>query len=445
MSWGLLYSIDLLAIMLFAASYYRRCLRKGYRGDIWHAQLFLYYIFPYLVMLFFARNELNAVIVGRDFGGIVAATPTVFLLVILGYISLLVGGGLWNIHLGLGIRKAAARVLAIGPRCSIMLLSSPDLLVFLSMLCLSAQSLILAAYFLHDGFGFNLRAYTFTNPGIRPFAQISSLSSIVIASHCLARYIERKEHALLVCHLLLTLGLLFFGQRGDLILVYLNVVLCYVVSLRRRISLWRIGGLMIAALVIILYLGNAREGVYSVGEFLSSVVFLFLYGNNFTDLRDFSWMYTNWNHELWLGKTYLAGFGTFLPRFASDFRATWSFGVATGWTVGLDTDLHPGLKPGQYGESFFNFGWPGVIAVGLIYGIILRRVDTDVKLALEPPQPSIMKAFSSTMLLSVAGCFNCSLNVPFFYALCGMYCLAWVYLKMRSLFFPRLTAQAEVA
>ena len=441
MSWNLLYTIDFLAFLLFAVSYYRHCYRRGYRIDFWHSQLFLFFVFPNMVMLPFARNELNALIVGRDLGGIVDVTPTVFAIDMTGFLALYVGGFLWRLRLGAGIRKAAGDLLQLGPRCSMMLMSSRDVLISLSLLCFCLQGLMLALYFSHEGFGFNLRAYTFANPGVRPLSQITALTTVVIASHCLARYFDTKEKSLLACTILLSLGLTFFGQRTTIALIFINVVLCYMVKLRDKISLLKILTTFSGLVALGLYLGNVREGEYSIAEFLASLAFLALYGNTFCDLRDFAWIYAHWDHQLWLGKTYLAGLATFVPRGLSDFRATWSFGIATDWTVGLDVELHPGLKPGLFGESFFNFGWLGAIVTGLIFGLLLRRVDIDVRAAVSGSRPSIMRAFSSTMLLAVANVFNTSLELPAIYALCGTYMLAWLLLQVRALFFGRSTGR----
>jgi oligosaccharide repeat unit polymerase len=433
MSWPQLYDVDAVMLSLFAFSYYRNCYRKGYRIDVWHAQLLFFCVFPYLVMLYFARSPLNAVIVGEDFNRIVAAVPHVFMIVLAGYLSVLVGGELWGIRLGAGIRKTAAEVLEIIPRNSAMLMSSQDLLVVLSLGCALLQSILLALYFSHNGFGFDLRAYTFANPGIRPFAQVTALSSVIVASHCFARYVDTRELSLLACALVLSFGLVFFGQRGNIFAIYMYAGLCYFVRLRTRVSLLKICIFVGVLLALVLYLGNAREGKYSISAFFESAGFLMLYGNNFTDLRDFAWVYSAWNHSLWLGKTYLAGLATFLPRAASDFRATWSFGIATGWTVGLDTETHPGLKPGMFGEAFFNFGWLGSIVAGLLYGIILRRVDIDVKAAMRAARPSMIKGYASTATLILAACESDSLNLPFFYALIGIYLFSWVYLRAKVL------------
>ena len=42
--------------------------------------------------------------------------------------------------------------------------------------------------------------------------------------------------------------------------------------------------------------------------------------------------------------------------------------------VGQDPLINPGLRLGLFGETFFNFGIPGVIVAGFLYGYFIRRV-----------------------------------------------------------------------
>jgi oligosaccharide repeat unit polymerase len=437
LSWSLLYAVDCFCIILFALSYYFKCYRKGYRIDFWYAQLFLLCVFPNMIMLPFARSELNEIVLGKDLDAVVAVVPIVFLLTLVGYLAVLTGGGLWRLKVGVGARNVATKVLDIVPRCSMMLMSSRGVLVFQSALCLLLQFLILAFYFSQSGFAFNLRSYTFENPALRPVALVISNYSVIVASHCLARYIDKKERILLGCTLLLTFGLVFFGARGNLLSIYLTVLLCYVVKLRRRISLFRIivvGALMLGAAF---YLGNVRSGEYSLSGLFGSLIFLVFYGNTFSDLRDFAWVYSAWNHVFWAGKTYLAAILAFVPRFASQFRDTWGLGVATASTVGFNPEVHPGLRPGAFGEGFFNFGLFGVIAVGLMLGIISRRVDTDVKRAFLSSSPSMMRAFASTMLLGIAGTIAVSAGFSGVYVLAGVYLFSWLCISVQRMFEPR--------
>jgi oligosaccharide repeat unit polymerase len=311
------------------------------------------------------------------------------------------------------------------------------------LLCLSLQLLVLAAYFTHSGFGFDLRAYTMANPALRPIALVVSTYSLVIASHCLARYVDQKEKTLLACTVLLTVGMIFFGSRGNILAIYINVLLCYLVKLRAKISLFRLTSMISVIIVVGLYLGNVRAGRYSLGAFFSVLASLLLYGDTFSDLRDFAWVYAKWDHVFWAGRTYLAALMAFVPRVASQFRDSWGMGVATATTVGFDPQVHPGLRPGAFGEAFFNFGWLGVILVGLMLGIIFRRVDIDVKRAISPPRPSMMKAFSSTMLLSVAGSLAITAGFSGLYILGGIYLFSWLCLRVLDMVQPRQTSLAE--
>jgi oligosaccharide repeat unit polymerase len=444
MSSNLLYGLDVAAIGLFAISYYRNCYRRGYRIDFWHAELFLLCIFPNMIMLPFAMSELNIIVLGRDLDAVIAAVPTVFLIALLGYFAVLLGGALWQIKAGLGLRKSAMRILDSVPRCSMMLMSSRSVLIFQAMLCLALQFLILALYFSASGFAFDLRTYTFENPTLRPVALIISNYSIVIASHCLARYVETKEKILLLCTLALTVGLVFFGARGNLVAIFVSVLLCYFVWMRNKISVLRITAIVGVITVLGFYLGSLRAGSYSIGGFFGTFVDAVFYGNTFSDLRDFAWVYSAWDHVPWAGKTYLAALLSFVPRFASHFRDTWSLGAMTAATAGFDPEVHPGLRPGIFGEGFFNFGLPGVMAVGLMLGIIFRRVDLDVKRALSAPQPSMMRAFSSTMLLGVATTLAVSAGFSALYILAGIYLFSWLCVSVERFFRPRKILDAFI-
>lgn len=434
MSWTFIYIIDALAILSFVLSYYFTCYRQGYRFDIWHSQLFLICVMPNMLMLPFSKSELNYPILGKDFYAVVEVLPVVFLINMLGYIAVLIGGFVWRIRVGLGLRNLMVNFLDVIPRCSLMMMSSRSVLLFQGILCCLLQVGILTLYFLHNGFGFDLREYTFANPALRPVALFISGYSIMIGSHCLARYVDKKEKVLLGCTLFLTFGLVFFGARGNILGIYISVLFCYLVKLKSKVSLLRIFIAVSFIIVIGLYLGNVRAGDYSISNFFSALAIILLYGNTFSDLRDFSWVYALWDHKLWLGKTYLAALMAFVPRFASEFRDTWGLGVATATTLGLDPHVHPGVRPGFFGEGFFNFNLVGVTVIGLILGLMLRYTDMGVKQSFASHNPSMMKAFSFTTLLGVMTAIALSAGFSGLYVVAGLYFFSWLLLQAQKYF-----------
>jgi len=421
----MLYALDILGLGYFACSYYFMCFRRGYRIDFWHFQLFMLCVLPNLIMLPFAGSDLNLIVLGSDLRGVQAVLPKFFLITFAGYVSMIAGGALWSLHIGLGVRKQAARIINVIPGFSLMMLSSRGLLIFHTSICLFFQAAMLGIYYSQGGFGFDLRSFTFQNPALRPVALVISNYSIITGSHCLARYVDTKEKILLWCTILLSIGLLFFGSRGNLVAIYLSILICYFIKQRRKVGLVRIGSLAIIIIAVAFYLGSVRAGSFSLGAFFASVMFMLLYGNNFSDLRDFAWVYQAWNHVFWNGKTYLAAMLAFMPRVVSEFRDTWGAGVAMDNTVGLDPTVHPGLRPGEFGEPYFNFGMLGVVAAGLILGVIARRVDIDTKDALARREPCMRRAFASTILLGVANFVAISVSSSGILVLMGIYLFSW--------------------
>ena len=153
-------------------------------------------------------------------------------------------------------------------------------------------------------------------------------------------------------------------------------------------------------------------------------------------------MYAAWDHTLWLGKTYLAALTAFVPRFVSSFRDTWGTGAATATTVGFDPAVHPGLRPGAFGEGYFNFGLAGVLIVGLTMGVIIRRVDLDVKRVFNSENPSMMHAYAYTMVLNLAMTAAISANSSTLYVMAGVYLISWFCLKGAALL--RSSAPSQV-
>lgn len=113
--------------------------------------------------------------------------------------------------------------------------------------------------------------------------------------------------------------------------------------------------------------------------------------------------------------------------------------------MGFDPHVHPGLRPGVFGEGYFNFSWIGVTVIGLMLGVIYKRVDLDVKKALISPHPSMMRAFASTMLLGVAGALAITAGFSGLYILTLIYVFSWVFLQVLHLVAPRQFASTQAS
>jgi hypothetical protein len=156
----------------------------------------------------------------------------------------------------------------------------------------------------------------------------------------------------------------------------------------------RAGALVPAALVLLLlvfYLGDVRDGQYNLLVTAANFGAQFVYGNNFSDLRDFSWLLAFWDGDWFGGRTQLAGILGFVPAVLSPFRTDWGWGRVSVELVGIgfrDTPgVHPGLRPGAFGEPYMNFGLPGVIVGGLALGYAVARLHAATRHAMEAYPP----------------------------------------------------------
>lgn len=424
--WPLLYLLDTVSIAVFLGSYYFACYRRGFRIDIWHTNLFLFCVLPNMIIFPATTNILNVIILRGDYGRVVEAIPKVFLITQLGFYSMLLGGFLWNLSLGMGARDLLRRCMSPIPSCSLRLMNAGNILLIYAAIFFLSQVAILSYYFSVSGFGFDLRKFSFDYPSVRPIIQIILNGSVFIGGHCLARYVERRERIYLFCTLALSTGLLFFGIRSNIIAIYLNIFLCYVIGRRERIGLSKVFFAVTPIILLGLYLGNLRGGSYDLLSFFESLAFLILFGNNFSDLRDFAWVYSHWNGIFWYGKTYLASLIVFLPRFISPFRDTWSFGAMTANVAGLDPLVHPGLRPSASGEVYFNFGVIGVVLFGLLWGVLIRGVDLGVKRSLAEHPGIMTRAYALTAVLYFTNFLSNSLATASLLVIVAIYTSSWV-------------------
>ncbi|MBM7657793.1 O-antigen polymerase [Sporolactobacillus spathodeae] len=229
---------------------------------------------------------------------------------------------------------------------------------------------------------FNVRTFSMSQTGYRPLSNFFySICSVMITLLLVSLYIKKSK----LLFLYLVICLLFSltsGTRGAVLHSLLIIIFVYFTVNQRKINknkLIQFGTLGIILLLMAVYLGNLRNKQYNPVFVLNNLSESLFYGNNFSDLRDFSWVMAYWNGSLLYGKTMLAGMLSFIPSAISDFRSHWNIGVFTATTVGFDPRVHPGLRTGIFGESYFNFGILGVSIFGFIYGYIITYIDTFVQ------------------------------------------------------------------
>ena len=383
--------------------------------DLWHFSL-AFYVFSIHVMLPFSRVGLNALVIGPALWHRTAPfIDEAYLISALGYAGMLAGGSLWRLRLGLGLRRGFDRAIEWPLQAALNVMRAPRLLMVHCVISLTLLGTTLAIYFAHSGFGFNLRGLLLVMPALRPLAQFSAFYATISGSYAFARYAIYRERSMLLVSLAIVVAFCFYGERSNIAGLFVLTLTVTMVRMRRRLRLVYLAAGVVGILFVVMLLAALRRPNFSFLGVVQSFGFSVFFGNSFSDTRDFATILSFWNGELLLGKTYLAGLISFIPRVLSPFRDKWALGVVTATMVGFLPTQHPGLRIGAFGEAFLNFGPPGVLALSLFLGSVLKLVDLRVKQSLAELPRSGMRVFAYFILGYITAAAQNSTSAAAFY------------------------------
>lgn len=221
------------------------------------------------------------------------------------------------------------------------------------------------------------------------------------------------------------------GNRTVAILTLMQVAVMISMPRRfRNLPLMILGavGLASAALSISSLRGDAMTTREQIDMFQK-----LLYGNDLSDLRDFAWILTGLDDAgFYWGKTYIAGYLSFIPSFIFPFREEYGFGRVTPMLAGLDPMFHSGLRPPIFGEMYVNFGLPGLCLGGFLYGVMVGRImhwitrTLDLPDGPDKPTPQLV-VWTGFLVLQIV---DCLVFTPSFF---GVYVLLGLLLLGRML------------
>lgn len=366
--------VDIVAVILFLYLYYKKCYKNNIVIDFWHWILFIPYFITVLLMYPFAASPNNAISLGNDLLGAANFTDQAFLIHLLGFFSFYIGATLYKKnYIFDNIRQKIINInIAVFSKisCNEQLVIKIIILLYL----------ILITIFYIYGFTFFLRDIAMLDGQFRPIYNLlfSVIFPFVFQYMLLNFIINKNKYSLIFC-LAFFILLSFANSRTSLLLPIINIVVIYFIVNKTnkiyKIFLWGL-----AFVITFLLIDKIRINIFLSTTDLNSASFVFrlLYGNNFADLRDFSAVLAHWNGEFISGKSYIAAFMSFIPREFSEFRTEWGISRYTTQTLLNFADLHPGMRCGWFGEAFFNFGYLGVILVGVIGGYLAKYINDSI-------------------------------------------------------------------
>ncbi|WCT14917.1 hypothetical protein [Mucilaginibacter jinjuensis] len=380
-------TIDVLLIIQFFVSWYISYKKTGWAIDVWNLTLLMTYFFPFLVLYPFASSIFNVISVGTHVKAIRGSINQAYFISLVGYMSYFLGSRIfklfkfktpiyWGLILPLKntVGKAYQRVLL-----------NKDITKIIFLIYCAALAMMLAAAYKAGSFN-NPRAFFYKDDSIRAYYNLTVSLSGIVSGIIIARIFQFNLLSDKVYLGLFMFVNLFIGSRSfalSPLASMFTLAIFLVWKGRIKIKQMAIYGGVILALVVVL--SNFRAGSTPVKshakELKGGPLTEILYGNTFSDLRDFAWCLSAWNGDYYYGKTYLSAFMSFVPSTLSPFRTEYGIGRITAKLGGFNPKEHPGLRPGMFGESYLNLGLFGVILVGILLGYGTRYMDYKSKIA----------------------------------------------------------------
>jgi len=369
-----LFIISLLSCAHFFWSWFITYKRTGCKLDFWHYNVFLTCILPIFILYPFIASELNIPAVGDFYPNIITSTNVAFLISATGYYSMLAGR--WFCTL----LQSGRRIQLNLNFFELIIYNNLRNRVLIWFVCFFYSFLMLSLilFLMKSGNASDPRSFFLKNGALRPiFNFIQVMYGLVVISLFL-RYMNSKNRIDLLLICFISLGSVFLGSRMATLGPFLTMVVIYYFINPEKASFKKIAFISFSFVFLAISLSAFRSGgaSHSVIFGLYNAIF---FGNNFSDVRDFAWVYSYWDGDFWFGKSYIAAILSFVPREFSDIRSVWAVSVITDGYVGFDPEIHPGLRTGIFGEAYFNFGSLGVIIIGVLSGWYLRLADMKIK------------------------------------------------------------------
>ena len=147
-------------------------------------------------------------------------------------------------------------------------------------------------------------------------------------------------------------------------------------------------------------------------------------GNNLIDYRDAAWVFSRWDRQPLMGRSYLGGMAEMLPSGIFPLKKQWHLGQIALRMVGWGGYKHFGLRLSCFGESFLNFGYAGVAGLAVILGIGLGALSRCLHLLSRPGQPvCLARNLGIVMLVQMLLIWTNSADAYGFWALLVFYAI----------------------
>lgn len=365
--------LDILVLIHFVYSWYKSYKKTGWKIDVWHYGIFMGYIIPFVLIYPFNSSELNVFATGSAYIEIGKYVEEAWFITLIGYICMLLGKWLYDAN------KHQFNNFNLMEKIVLSNIKHSFGIRVLSLTCISFFFLIAVISIFSDMI-FNARGWILTHPSYRAlgnfFSSIYPLAFIYLGFRILNNISDKKDKIILI---LMCGAAVFWGSRGMLLgPIVTLIIMWYYLHYERSIKYILLASILILVGAMTLAIMRASGGMeIDNSNDTNFVLFGILYGNSFSDCRDFAWMLTGLNDAFYYGKTYISGMLSFLPSYLFPFRRENALGAVSLEIANIanPTGEHPGIRGGSFAEAYINFYYVGVVFLGIIKGYYLQMAN----------------------------------------------------------------------
>jgi oligosaccharide repeat unit polymerase len=194
---------------------------------------------------------------------------------------------------------------------------------------------------------------------------------IVVTPLLLLRWQQTKSKLLLLAGVTSLVFMLSTVRRGPILMALVALVLSYAVAGRHR----RLIAILLISFVLAFFVLQALLVTIDADADTALASTAFILRSATSEVNDLAWVLSEWNHHWYMGDTWLAALWP-LPATVSSFKNTYVLTSVTKDIVGISREFESGgLRISMFGEAYLNFGYIGVIGLGLLFGFLIRKFN----------------------------------------------------------------------
>ena len=177
--------------------------------------------------------------------------------------------------------------------------------------------------------------------------------------------------------LFVTATLFFTAKRGQIYYPIFISLVAYLIYKRHLIKL------VVSSTALIGLIGVSRNfSEIMRGELSLEHTLMTLSTSFFVSVRELTrvlFFFNGGEHELLYGKTYVAGFFSFIPTKINALKANYNYMRYTSIISDQNPDEFGGMRSTYLGEAYVNFGFVGIVLMPILFGIVIYLLHLMIR------------------------------------------------------------------